>query len=55
MNRDQLRSLIVGPVVTVPTPFDDDFELDLGVMADATRFWSVDQLRLAGAALGDWT
>ncbi len=39
MNRDELRKIIVGPVAAVPTPFDDDFELDLGRMAAATEFW----------------
>ena len=39
MNRDELKRIIVGPVAAVPTPFDDDFELDLGRMAAATEFW----------------
>jgi len=50
MKPEELRKLIVGPVVTVPTPFDDDFELDLGVMADCTRFW-VDSGLVAGKAV----
>ncbi len=33
MNRDELKETIVGPVAAVPTPFDEDFELDLGRMA----------------------
>ena len=39
MNRDELKRLIVGPIATVPTPFDDDFEVDYGMMADLTRLW----------------
>ena len=39
MNRDELKKLIVGPVAPVPTPFDDDFEVDLGLMADLTEWW----------------
>ncbi len=39
MNRDELKEIIVGPVAAVPTPFDEDFELDLGRMAAATEFW----------------
>jgi 4-hydroxy-tetrahydrodipicolinate synthase len=50
MDRTTLRSLLVGSVVTVPTPFDDDFELDLGRMAEATRFW-VDSGLVTGKAI----
>ena len=39
MNRDELKELMVGPIATVPTPFDDDFELDLGRMAELTKWW----------------
>ena len=39
MNRDELKKLIVGPVAPVPTPFDDDFEVDFGLMADLTEWW----------------
>lgn len=38
MNRDELRRLIRGIVVVTVTPFDDDFELDLGRMAEHTEF-----------------
>ena len=50
MTRDELKRLIVGPVVTVPTPFDDDFEIDYGCMAAATQFW-VDSGLVAGKAV----
>ena len=32
MNREDLRKLIVGPVGAIPTPFDVDYEVDLGAM-----------------------
>ena len=28
MNIEEIKSLIVGPIATVPTPFDDEFEVD---------------------------
>ena len=39
MDRDELKGLIVGPIATVPTPFDDDFEVDYGKMAELTQWW----------------
>ena len=30
VNREALRKLLVGPVGAVPTPFDDEYQLDLG-------------------------
>jgi len=39
MTRDELKKLIMGPIATVPTPFDDDFEVDYGRMAVATQWW----------------
>lgn len=39
MKRDDLKAIIQGPFTTVPTAFDDRFILDLGVMADLTRWW----------------
>jgi 4-hydroxy-tetrahydrodipicolinate synthase len=39
MNREELRELMVGPIATVATPFDDDFEVDLGRMAELTKWW----------------
>ncbi len=27
MKRDELRKLIVGPIATVPTPFDSDYKV----------------------------
>ena len=50
MNRDELKRLIQGPVSPVPTPFDDDFEVDHGIMADLTRWW-VDSGVVAGKAV----
>ena len=39
MKREEIQELIVGPMATVPTPFDDDFEVDYGMMAEMTRWW----------------
>ncbi len=34
-----MRKLIVGAIATVPTAFDDNFEIDHGLMAAATEGW----------------
>jgi len=39
MNRATLRNLIRGTIVTIPSPFDDNYRLDLGRMAELTRWW----------------
>ena len=39
MNREELRKLIGGTIVTMPTAFDDDFKLDLGRQADLVKWW----------------
>ena len=39
MNREDLKKLIVGPIATVPTPFDDDFQVDFGRMYELTQWW----------------
>ena len=39
MRRDELRQLFRGPIATVPTPFDDDLEVDFGRMAELTEWW----------------
>lgn len=39
MNRAELRDLIQGPIATVPTPFDDDYEVDFGRMHQLTQQW----------------
>jgi 4-hydroxy-tetrahydrodipicolinate synthase len=39
MNRDELKPLFVGPIATVPTPFDDNFEVDFSRMHDLTQRW----------------
>ena len=39
MNREELRKLIGGNIVTLPTAFDDDFKLDLGRQAELTKWW----------------
>ena len=39
MNRNELRQRFQGVVGVTVTPFDDDFELDYGRMADLTEWW----------------
>ena len=39
MDREEIKQLIVGPMATVPTPFDDDFEVDYAKMRDLTQWW----------------
>ena len=39
MDRNELKKLLVGPVATVPTPFDKDFEVDFGRMYELTQRW----------------
>lgn len=39
MTRETSRSLIRGPIVTLPTPMHGTFELDLDTMAECTRWW----------------
>jgi len=50
MNRKELRELIQGPIATVPTPFDDDFEVDFGRMHQLTQQW-VDEGLVKGKAV----
>ena len=39
MNREEFKQLIVGPVATVPTPFDEDYEVNYGRMYELTQQW----------------
>ena len=39
MNRQELRGILKGIIVATVTPFDDDYELDLGRMAEMTEWW----------------
>ena len=39
MNREETKKLIVGPIATVPTPFDADYEVDYLKMRDLTQWW----------------
>ena len=50
MNRTELKQLIMGPIATVPTPFDDDFEVDYGRMYELTQRW-VEQGLVKGRAV----
>lgn len=39
MDRHQLKKFIQGTLVTVPTAFDDEMNVDLARMTDLTRWW----------------
>lgn len=39
MERGEIRRQMTGVVATVPTPFDDDYRVDHGLMAAATERW----------------
>lgn len=39
MNREQLKGIMQGLSVAVPTPFDKDYRLDLATAADLTQWW----------------
>ena len=39
MTRDELRGLMQGTIATIPTPFDAGLQVDLGRMAELTRWW----------------
>ena len=39
MNRDELRQILKGVPATIPSPFDDDFKLDLARATELTHWW----------------
>ena len=39
MNLDEIKRLVIGPIATVGTPFDDEFEVDYGKFARLTQWW----------------
>jgi 4-hydroxy-tetrahydrodipicolinate synthase len=51
LNREELKELIQGIVVTTPTPFDDDLKLDLARTTDIVRWWVEQGLGRKGAPL----
>ena len=51
MNRDQLKRLIQGPIATLPSAFDGNFQLDTAVMADQTEWWIERGLRTGTSVL----
>ena len=51
MDREYLKNAIQGPIATVPTPFDDDFNIDYGVMADLTKWWVYSGLIMGTAVI----
>ncbi len=50
MERAQLKRLIQGPIATVPTAFDKRLQLDLGRMAELSRWW-VDNGLVSGTSV----
>ena len=42
MNREELKTMIGGTIVTIPTPMDDEFNVDLARTYELTQWW-VDQ------------
>ena len=50
MDRSELKKHIVGPIATVPTPFDDNFGVDYGKMRAAAEWW-VEQGLVTGRAV----
>jgi len=51
MTREELKKLIRGTIVTMPTPMDDDFHVDMGRMAELTKWWVSQGLGTAEAPL----
>ena len=39
MNREELKQIMRGVSVAVPTPFDQDYRLDLAATTDLTQWW----------------
>ena len=39
MNREELKTMIGGCIATLPTPMDDDFNLDLARTTEVTQWW----------------
>ena len=50
MNLDEIKRLVIGPIATVGTPFDDEFEVDYGKFASLTQWW-VEQGLVKGRAV----
>lgn len=51
MTHDDLKRLIQGPLATVPTAFDAKLKLDLGVMAERTKWWVANGLSTGKAVI----
>ena len=39
MDRNEAKQLIQGPIAVVPTPFDNNLDVDYGLMAELTQWW----------------
>lgn len=51
MPRDKATSLIQGSIATLPTPFDDEFQVDYGRMAELSAWWVAQGLTAGRAPL----
>ena len=50
MNLEEIKKQVIGPIATVGTPFDDDFEVDYGKFHNLTQWW-VEQGLVKGRAV----
>lgn len=50
MTREELKKFIQGPIATLPTPMDQDFRIDFGVMSGLTEWW-IEQGLVSGQAV----
>lgn len=50
MTRDELKKLIQGPIATLPTPMDESYRINFGVMSDLTEWW-IEQGLVTGKAV----
>ena len=51
MNRDELKTMIGGCIATLPTPMDDNFNIDLARTTDITHWWVEQGLGTGTSAL----
>ena len=51
MDRQSLRNVVRGTIATMPTPFDDKFEVDIPRLRDLTQWWVEQGLGVEAAPL----
>ena len=39
MDRNTLKEMVKGTIVTTPTPFDEELKLDLSRIREVTQWW----------------